>query len=116
SFIREQQIKFPEKKFAEDKQFFIDVLTQCKTISTTKKPIYYANRLNDTVKTRLMNQTNILQKTNYNFQIVRYILKPELDVEIEKMIVNRMIEFDLMRRMFTTAHFKNTKLKLFYYY
>src|SRR5690606_32761329 len=116
SFIREQQIKFPEMKFAEDKQFFIDVLTQCKTISTTKKPIYYANRLNDTVKTRLTNQTNILQKTNYNFQIVRYILKRELDVEIEKMIVNRMIEFDLMRRMFTTAHFKNTKLKLFYYY
>ncbi|MBS4200458.1 glycosyltransferase family 2 protein [Bacillus sp. FJAT-49732] len=116
SFIKEQQIQFPEMKFAEDKQFFIDVLTSCKTISTTTKPIYYVNRLDETKKTRLTNQTNILQKTNYNLQVVRYILNRKLDIEIEKMIVNRIYEFDLTRRLFTTPHFQNTKLKLLYYY
>ncbi|MDQ0345035.1 glycosyltransferase family 2 protein [Lederbergia wuyishanensis] len=116
SFIKEQQIQFPEMKFAEDKQFFIDVLTSCKTISTTTKPIYYVNRLNDTKKTRLTNQTNILQKSNYNLQVVRYILNRKLDIEIEKMIVNRIYEYDLTRRLFTTPHFQNTKLKLLYFY
>ncbi|MFS0612100.1 glycosyltransferase family 2 protein [Lederbergia ruris] len=116
SLLKERQIQFPEMKFAEDKQFFIDVLTSCQTISTTTKPIYYANRLDETKKTRLTNQTNILQKTNYNLQIVHYILKRKFDLEIEKMIVNRLYEFDLMRRLFTTPHFQKTKFKRLYYY
>ncbi|WP_154669857.1 glycosyltransferase family 2 protein [Bacillus niameyensis] len=116
NFIKEQQIQFPEMKFAEDKQFFIDVLTHCKTISTTTKPVYYINRLDDTRKTRLTNQTNILQKTNCNLQVVQYILSRKLDIEIEKMVVNRIFEFDLLRRFFTTPHFQNTRLKLLYYY
>lgn len=116
AFIKEQQIEFPKMKFGEDKQFFIDVLTNCKSISTTTKPIYYVNRLEETKNTRLTNQTNILQKTNYNLQVIHYILNRELDIEIEKMIVNRIYEYDLLRGLFTTPHFQNTKLKLLYYY
>ncbi|MBS4195571.1 glycosyltransferase family 2 protein [Lederbergia citri] len=116
SFIKEQQIQFPEMKFAEDKQFFIDILTSCKSISTTMKPIYYVNRLNETKKTRLTNQTNILQKTKYDLEIIGYILNRKFDIEIEKMIVNRIYEMDLTRRLFTTPHFQNTKFKLLYYY
>ncbi|WP_062354958.1 glycosyltransferase family 2 protein [Bacillus kwashiorkori] len=116
SFIKRKRIQFPEMKFAEDKQFFIDVLTSCQKISTTTKPIYYVNRLEETIKTRLTNQTNILQKTNYNLQVIHYILNRKLDSQIEKMIVNRIYEYDLIRRFFTTPHFQSTKLKLFYYY
>ncbi|MCJ7842022.1 glycosyltransferase family 2 protein [Lederbergia sp. NSJ-179] len=116
SFIKEQQIQFPEMKFAEDKQFFIEVLANCKTISTTTKPIYYVNRLDETKKTRLTNQTNILQKTKYNVQVVHYILNQKFDIEIEKMIINRMYEFDLMKSLLATPHFQSTKLKLLYYY
>ncbi|WP_368985471.1 glycosyltransferase family 2 protein [Caldifermentibacillus hisashii] len=116
SFIREHQISFPEMKFAEDKLFFIDVLTNCKRISTTTKPIYYVNRLDETKKTRLTNQTNILQKTNYNLQVVHYTLSRKFNTEIEKMIINRIYEFDFMRRFFTTPHFQRTRWKLLYYY
>ncbi|HAM80020.1 glycosyltransferase family 2 protein [Ornithinibacillus bavariensis] len=115
SFIKEKQIQFPEMKFAEDKQFFMDVLAKCETISTTTKPIYYVNRLNETKETRLTNQTNILQKTNYNLQVARYILNQKYHLELEKMIINRIYEFDLLRGLFTTPHFQQTKLKLFYY-
>lgn len=115
-FLREQQIRFPEMKFAEDKQFFIDVLIQCERISTTTKPIYYVNRLDETKHTRLTNQTNILQKTGYNLQVVYSILQRKVDREIEKMILNRLYEFDLLRRLFTTPHFQKTKLKWAYYY
>jgi glycosyltransferase involved in cell wall biosynthesis len=115
SFIKAKQMLFPEMRFAEDKQFFMDVLANCETISTTTKPIYYVNRLNETRETRLTNQTNILQKTKYNLQVVQYILRKNYHTDLEKMIVNRIYEYDLLRGLFTTPHFQKTRLKLFYY-
>jgi hypothetical protein len=102
-------------KFAEDKQFFIDVLIHCRTISTTDKPIYFLNRL-DNQDTRLSNQTNIIQKTNCNLKVINHIISKNLDVEKEKMILNRLYEFDSITRFFNTPHFQKTKLKRVYYY
>lgn len=115
-FIKEKRIQFPTIKFGEDKQFFIDVLANCKTISTTTKPIYYVNRLDETKDTRLTNQTNILQKTNYNLKVIRSILNRNYDTDIEKMVVNRIYEYDLLRNLFTTPHFQKTRLKRLYFY
>ena len=115
SFIKENQILFPEMKFAEDKQFFIDVLTNCRKISTTNQPIYYLNRL-DNQNTRLTNQTNIIQKTNCNLKVINHIIKKNLDLEKEKMALNRLYEFDSITRFFNTPHFQKTKLKPIYYY
>lgn len=116
SFIREQQVSFPEMKFAEGKQFFMDVLVKCKTISTTISPICYVNRLSKTKTTRLTNQTNILEKTKYNLHVVEYILRQKYNIEIEKEMLTRIYEFDLLRGLLTTPHFQKTKLKLLYYY
>ena len=115
SILKDNQILFPEMKFAEDKQFFIDVLTQCDTISTTEQPIYYLNRL-DNQDTRLTNQTNIIQKTNCNLKVINHIIKKKLAVEKEKMVLNRLYEFDSITRFFNTPHFHKTKLKRVYYY
>jgi glycosyltransferase involved in cell wall biosynthesis len=115
SVLKDYQILFPEMKFAEDKQFFIDVLIHCRTISTTDKPIYFLNRL-DNQDTRLSNQTNIIQKTNCNLKVINHIISKNLDVEKEKMILNRLYEFDSITRFFNTPHFQKTKLKRVYYY
>lgn len=115
SVIKDNQILFPEMKFAEDKQFFIDVLTHCRRISTTEKPIYYLNRL-DNQTTRLTNQTNILQKTNCNLKVINHILTKDIELEKQKMILNRLYEFDSITRFFNTPHFHKTKLKRVYYY
>jgi glycosyltransferase involved in cell wall biosynthesis len=115
SVIKDNQILFPEMKFAEDKQFFIDVLTHCQTISTTEKPIYYLNR-HDNQTTRLSNQTNIMQKTNCNLKVINHIINKDLELEKQKMILNRLYEFDSITRFFNTPHFQKTKLKRVYYY
>jgi glycosyltransferase involved in cell wall biosynthesis len=115
SIIKDNQILFPEMKFAEDKQFFIEVLTHCRTISTTEQPIYYLNRL-DNQNTRLSNQTNIIQKTNCNLKVINHIINKNLDLEKEKMVLNRLYEFDSITRFFNTPHFQKTRLKRIYYY
>ncbi|MGE8206613.1 glycosyltransferase family 2 protein [Heyndrickxia sp. NPDC080065] len=115
SIIKDNHITFPKMKFAEDKQFFIDVLINCNTISTTEQPIYYLNRLDDN-KTRLTKQTNIIQKTNCNLKVIKYVINKKLEIEKEKMILNRLYEFDSITRFFTTPHFQKTRLKPIYYY
>lgn len=112
--LKENQILFPEMKFAEDKQFFIDVIIHCNTISTTKKTIYYLNRL-DNHQTRLSNQTNIMEKSECNLKVIKYIINKKLDVDKEKIILNRLYEYDSITRFFTTPHFQKTKLKIIYY-
>jgi len=112
--IRDHHIQFPEMKFAEDKQFFIDILIHSKSISTTTAPIYYLNRLNN-AQTRLTNQTNILQKTEYNLKVINYILGKDLELSKKKLILNRLYEFDSINRFFMTPHYEKTKLKMLYY-
>lgn len=114
SVIREHHIQFPEMKFAEDKQFFIDVLINSRRISTTKEPIYYLNRLNN-AQSRLTNQTNILQKTDCNLKVIKYILNKDLEMDKKKLILNRLYEFDSINRFFMTPHYEKTKLKRLYY-
>ncbi|MED1202252.1 glycosyltransferase family 2 protein [Heyndrickxia acidicola] len=114
SVIKENDILFPEMKFAEDKQFFIDVLLHSRKISTTQSTIYYLNRM-ENQETRLTNQTNILEKANCNLKVIRYIIEKNLETEKEKMILNRLYEFDSISRFFSTPHFYKTRLKFLYY-
>ncbi|MCM3789356.1 glycosyltransferase [Domibacillus indicus] len=114
SVIKDNGIVFPEMKFAEDKQFFMDVLIHCNTISTTKAPIYYLNRLDDN-NASLTKQTNIMQKTDSNIKVIHYIIDKKLEPDKEKMLLNRLYEFDSVTRLFNTGHFQKTKLKALYY-
>ncbi|MGV3466085.1 MAG: glycosyltransferase family 2 protein [Heyndrickxia sp.] len=113
--LKDNKIFFPEMKFAEDKQFFIDVLTSCRTISTTTATIYYLNRVGDN-SIRLSNQTNIIQKTKCNVKVIQHVKNKMLDEDKEKIILNRLYEFDSISRFFNTPHFHKTKLKFIYYY
>ncbi|MFB6467083.1 glycosyltransferase family 2 protein [Cytobacillus sp. Hz8] len=113
AIIKDNQLTFPEMKFAEDKQFFIDVLIHCETISTTCNVIYYLNRLSDNNQS-LTKQTNIMEKTDSNIKVIQYVKSKNLEVEKEKVILNRLYEFDSIRRLFNTNHFHKTVLKDLY--
>ncbi|WP_445487889.1 glycosyltransferase family 2 protein [Niallia sp. 03133] len=114
SLLKENNIRYPEMKYAEDKQFFIDVLTNAKTISTTTKPIYYLNRLDEN-DASLTKQTSIMQKMDTNITVINYVKSKNLDVKTEKMILNRLYEFDCITRFFNRQHFFKSKNKKAYY-
>src|SRR5690606_7500432 len=67
-FIKQHNCQFPNMRYAEDKQFFIDVLTNCPSISTTKEIIYYVNRNKDNKS--LVSRTSIFEKTDTNIAVI----------------------------------------------
>ncbi|MGE6401766.1 glycosyltransferase family 2 protein [Bacillus cereus] len=113
SVIKENNIKYPEMKFAEDKQFFIDVLIHSKSISTTSKTIYYANRLDENDDS-LTKRTDVIQKMDSNIAVIKYVIQKKLPVDQEKMILNRLYEFDSITRLFNRYHFFRSKDKQAY--
>ncbi|RST74199.1 glycosyltransferase family 2 protein [Siminovitchia acidinfaciens] len=112
-FLRDHNCRFPHMKFAEDKQFFIDVLTNCPSISTTKDVIYYVNRFRDNKS--LVGTTTIFEKTDTNLAVIRHVIKKELPEEIERMVLNRLYEFDCITRLFNRHHFLRSLRKDIYY-
>lgn len=114
SLLKENNIKYPEMKFAEDKQFFIDVLVNAKAISTTTKTIYYLNRLDEN-NASLTKQTDIMHKMDTNIRVINYVKGKQLDVQLEKMILNRLYEFDCITRFFNRQHFFKSKNKGAYF-
>ncbi|MGN4673017.1 glycosyltransferase family 2 protein [Bacillus cereus group sp. MYBK225-1] len=113
SVIKENNIKYPEMKFAEDKQFFIDILIHSKSISTTSKTIYYVNRLDENDNS-LTTQTDVIQKMDSNIAVIKYVIQKNLPVNEEKLILNRLYEFDSITRLFNRYHFFRSKDKQTY--
>ena len=104
SLLRDNNIRYPEMKYAEDKQFFIDVLVATKTISTTTNVIYYLNRLDEN-DASLTKQTSIMQKMDTNIKVIDYVKAKKLDEKTEKMILNRLYVFDCITRFFNRQQF-----------
>ncbi len=113
SFIRKHQFRFPEMKYAEDKRFFIDILTHVGEISTTTAPVYYINRYAENQS--LTKQTDIIEKMDTNITVLKYVLDKGLPPEQEKMIVNRLVEFDSITRLFNRKHFVNSENQQAYF-
>ncbi|GGK01610.1 hypothetical protein GCM10007063_24900 [Lentibacillus kapialis] len=112
-FLREHHIIFPDMPFAEDKQFFFDVLTNCDFISTSDEVIYYANRYKDNES--FTKTTSIFEKTDTNIALIKYVISKKLPQHIEKMMLSRLYEFDCITRLFNREHFLKSKKKENYY-
>lgn len=112
-FLKEHHFRFPNMKFAEDKQFFIDVLTNCPTISTSKEVVYYVNRYKENKS--LVSTTTIFEKTDTNIAVIKHVIEKRLPEKIERMILNRLYEFDCITRLFNREHFLKSKQKEKYY-
>lgn len=110
SLLKEFDIGFPELKFAEDKSFFYDVLLNAKKISTTTKPIYYVNRLDDNPNS-LTRVTNVIDKRKADLTVLKYLIQKKLPLEKEKVALNRIFEYDLVRT-FNSQTFVKSKEKV----
>jgi len=104
SIVKRHNLTFPEMKYAEDKQFFIDYLLHAKKISTTTSTIYYLNRLENN-QDSLTKQTNILKKMHCNIKVMHYFHQKKMEPELKQMVMNRLYEFDcfnqFMHRYYT---------------
>ncbi|GKU81877.1 glycosyltransferase family 2 protein [Niallia sp. NCCP-28] len=104
SIVKKHNLAFPEMKYAEDKQFFIDYLLHAKKISTTTSTIYYLNRLDDNEHS-LTKQTNVLKKMHCNMKVIHYFHQKKIDPQLKQMVMNRLYEFDcfnqFMHRYYT---------------
>ena len=112
--LKDNHIEFPDMKFAEDKQFFIDVLINCKSVSTTGQIVSYINRLKDN-NSSLTTKTSVMEKMDSNIKVINYVIEKKLDVEKEKLILNRLFEFDSITRLFDRYHFFRSDDKQAYY-
>lgn len=108
SIIKQNQIQFPEMKYGEDKQFFMEVLTNCKKISTTEAVIYYLNRLDENDES-LTKQTNVLNKMHCNRKVINYFKEKEMDSELKRMVLNRLYEYDCFNRFINRYHTLRTE-------
>ncbi|EIT84730.1 glycosyltransferase [Fictibacillus macauensis ZFHKF-1] len=111
--IKDHDLTFPDMKYAEDKQFFIDVLLHSPEISTTTTPIYYINRDEENVS--LTKRTDTLEKMHTNVEVLKYVMDKNLPEAKERRIVNRIIEFDCTTRLFDRQHFLESEEKDLYF-
>ncbi|WP_121611004.1 glycosyltransferase family 2 protein [Mesobacillus foraminis] len=112
SLLKENNIGFPDMKFAEDKLFFCDVFLAAKSVSTTTEPIYFVNRMDDN-QGSLTRTTNVLDKRRSDLKVIHYIKAKNLPVEQEKIILNRLYEYDIVRTFDSMLFVNSTKKEEF---
>lgn len=112
--LMDHGIRFPDMKYAEDKQFYMDVIIHSQSVSTTKHAISYLNRLDENGES-LTKQTDVFEKMDTNLKVIEHIKKKKLPIEQEKMVLNRLYEFDFIIQLFNPAHFSASNNKKAYY-
>lgn len=94
--LKENDIRFPEMKFGEDKHFLLRVLTHCNFASTIKDTVCYLNRMNEN-NASLTKTTDVLYKREADMKILKTIYDMELPTNIERKIMKRLVEYDLIK-------------------
>lgn len=114
--LMNEDIRFPEMRFGEDKLFFSDLFFNVKSVSTTTKPIYYANRLEEN-NASLTRTTDVLDKRRNDLEIIKYIKAQNLPLHMEKTALTRIYEYDFLRtfdsNLFVNSHSKEEFIDLF---
>ncbi|WP_462406072.1 glycosyltransferase family 2 protein [Gracilibacillus sp. Marseille-QA3620] len=113
SLLHDHHIGFPEMKFAEDKLFFFDVLLNSPSVSTTMEPIYYVNRLDDNNQS-LTKVTSVLDKRASDLKVIQHIKDQHLPVHQEKVLLNRIYEYDFLRTFDSMAFVNSTEKEKFF--
>ncbi|MGG3494909.1 glycosyltransferase family 2 protein, partial [Peribacillus simplex] len=108
SMVKENEIGFPNMKFGEDKWFFTDVFFKVRAVSTTKKPIYYVNRTSENPNS-LTRVTNVLDKRKADVEIIRYIQSKDIAIELKRVALNRIYEYDIVKTFDSQIFVKSKK-------
>ncbi|MDW8799077.1 DUF5776 domain-containing protein [Staphylococcus pseudoxylosus] len=111
--IINNKIYFKHMKYGEDKLFFIEAISKCKTASMNPKPTYHVNRY--TYNQSLVGQTDIIEKTKLNLTVLDEVLKLELPSNAEFQAISRIVEVDYMSRLFKNNRFLKAENKPVFY-
>lgn len=113
SVLIENNIRFPEMRFGEDKVFFSDLFVCVNSVSTTKQVIYYVNRLEDN-QSSLTRSTDVLDKRKNDLEIIKYFKSKNLPLHMEKTILTRIYEYDFLRTFDSQLFVKSNDKALFF--
>lgn len=96
SVIKDNNIRFEEMKFGEDKLFLLNVYMNCSKVGAITEPVCYLNRLSSNSGS-LTKVTDVIKKRKIDFQILEDVLQQQLPPNKEMMIVKRLIEYDFIK-------------------
>lgn len=105
SIIIDNNIEFKHMKYGEDKLFFIEAIPKCKTASMNDVPVYHVNRYRE--NDYLVKQTDIIEKSYLNLDVLKEVLKLDLQETAEYQALSRIIELDFITRLFNRKRFLN---------
>lgn len=105
SIIIDNNIEFKHMKYGEDKLFFIEAISKCKTASMNDVPVYHVNRYRE--NDSLVKQTDIIEKSYLNLDVLKEVLKLDLQETAEYQALSRIIELDFITRLFNRNRFLN---------
>ncbi|PTL06188.1 glycosyltransferase family 2 protein [Staphylococcus gallinarum] len=111
--IKSNKLKFKHLKFGEDKLFFIEAISRCKTASMNSAAVYHVNRYNENQS--LVTETNILEKTADNLTVLEEVLQLNLPEKAEFQAISRIVEVDFISRLFNKKRFLKSHQKAEFY-
>jgi len=112
SIIKDYHIRFPEMKFGEDKYFFFNVLLRCTRVSIITDKICYLNRLSIN-STSLTKTTDVIKKREADLGLFKEILNSNIPIEKEKVLIKRLLEYDLIKVCDSLVFVKSDKKEKF---
>lgn len=113
STVIDNNIKFKNLKYAEDKLFYSELMSKSNSASMTTEHVYHVNRYTDNIS--LVKETDDVEKANYNFEVLRELIQMDLPKYAKEQILCRIIEMDFISRFFIKKEFLNSNNKSFYY-
>ncbi len=113
STVTNNNIKFKNLKYAEDKLFYCELISKSESASMIKDPVYHVNRYSDNIS--LVKTTDVIDKSDYNLEVLKELIQMELPEYAKKQILCRIIEMDFISRFLMTKTFlKSHNKNLFY--
>lgn len=109
SIVIDNNIKFKNLKYGEDKLFFIEAIALSRTASMNPAPVYHVNRY--TANESLVGETTIIEKSLLNLVVLEEVIKMNLPSRAKYQAINRIIEVDFLARLFNRVRYLKAKNK-----
>src|SRR5699024_10009830 len=109
SIVIDNNIKFKNLKYGEDKLFFIEAIALSKTASMNPSPVYHVNRYKGNES--LVGETSIIEKSLLNLVVLEEVIKMDLPSRAKYQAINRIVEVDFLARLFNRVRYLKAKDK-----
>src|SRR5699024_7698142 len=109
SIVIDNNIKFKNLKYGEDKLFFIEAIALSKTASMNPSPVYHVNRYKGNES--LVGETSIIEKSLLNLVVLEEVIKMDLPSRAKYQAINRIVEVNFLARLFNRVRYLRAKDK-----